>query len=88
MREALGLGPGSRVDFVAEIIDGVLASKEIVLQHGESVRSAVEILRAGGDFADALIADLDRRAGCQHTLTFDRRAARRAGMDLVETSTG
>lgn len=70
---------------LAEVFDRLLSSREIVLQHGESVRTALDCLRDGGDFADAVIADLGRRAGCGQTVTFDRRAARRAGMTLIDS---
>ena len=36
------------------------------------------------DFSDALIATLGRNAGCEHTLTFDRAAARHPGFALLK----
>ena len=74
---------------LAKAFDQLLTAREIVVQHSESVRAAVESLREGGDFADAVIADLGARGGCVHTVTFDRRAAgRRAGMVLLDASPG
>jgi predicted nucleic-acid-binding protein len=35
------------------------------------------------DFSDALIRELDAAAGCAYTATFDRRATRLAGVELV-----
>ncbi|MDR2380606.1 MAG: hypothetical protein LBE08_05430, partial [Bifidobacteriaceae bacterium] len=46
------------------------------LQEHSAVLAAVALSRQSGcDFADALIAELGARAGCAHTVTFDRRAA-------------
>jgi predicted nucleic-acid-binding protein len=73
-------------DTLAEAFDRLLSSRELLIQHSESVRAALDKLRAGGDFADAIIADLGRHAGCHRTLTFDRRAARRSGMELIQTN--
>jgi predicted nucleic-acid-binding protein len=36
------------------------------------------------DFSDCLIAASAKAAGCSRTVTFDHRAARDAGMDLIE----
>jgi hypothetical protein len=38
--------------------------------------------QAGGDFADSFIAAVNRREGCAHTVTFDRKAGRRPGFVL------
>lgn len=44
------------------------------IQDRDLVRSAAAAFRAGpADFSDYLIGELDRRAGCTATLTFDRR---------------
>jgi predicted nucleic-acid-binding protein len=69
---------------LAEAFDRLLSAQEIIIQHSDSVRIAVDVLREGGDFADAVIADLGRRAGCRHTVTFDRRAARLIGMTPIK----
>jgi predicted nucleic-acid-binding protein len=36
----------------------------------------VALKQGKGAFADALIAELGARAGCSHTLTFDKKALR------------
>lgn len=69
---------------LADVFDRLLSSRELEIQHSECVRAAVASLRGGGDLADAIIADLGRRAGCQRTMTFDRRAAARSGMVLLD----
>ena len=72
---------------LAEAFDLLLASRELVLQHSDCVRVAIDRVRAGGDFADAVISELGRREGCRLTLTFDRRAARQGDMTLIENAT-
>ena len=71
-------------DALADIVEGLLASRELVLQHAEVVREGVGGLREGADFADVVIAELDRAAGCAHTVTFDRRAIQRSGMVMID----
>jgi predicted nucleic-acid-binding protein len=48
------------------------------------VANAVQRFRWGkAEFADCLIAASAQTAGCSRTLTFDRIAARDAGMELI-----
>ncbi len=47
------------------------------------VRAALTANRGGLDFADAVIAEFGRAAGCDHTVTFDQRAAREGAMQLL-----
>jgi predicted nucleic-acid-binding protein len=47
------------------------------------VRAALTASRGGLDFADAVIAELGRAAGCDHTVTFDQRATRDGAMQLL-----
>jgi predicted nucleic-acid-binding protein len=71
---------------MADIFDGLLSSRELVLQHADAVREGVVRLRDGADFADTVITDLGRGSGCHRTMTFDERAAQRAGMTLLDES--
>jgi len=47
------------------------------------VRAALTASRGGLDHADAVIAKLGRVAGCEHTVTFDQRAAQSNEMRLL-----
>ncbi|MGA9867899.1 MAG: hypothetical protein WBQ75_15855 [Acetobacteraceae bacterium] len=48
-----------------------------MIEHEQDVFTAMIALREGcGSFADALIGALGARAGCSHTMTFDRDASR------------
>jgi predicted nucleic-acid-binding protein len=65
---------------VADAIERILATDVLLVENEQEVFAAMVALKNGsGSFADALIAELGARAGCAHTLTFDRRALRLAG---------
>jgi predicted nucleic-acid-binding protein len=65
---------------VVEIIERLLQSDVLVIENEQEVFAAATALKDGrGSFADGLIGSLDAKAGCSHTLTFDRRAWRLPG---------
>jgi predicted nucleic-acid-binding protein len=69
---------------IARTLDQLLVQEEIVIEQAESVQGALLLFRRGNaDFADCLIASSARVAGCNRTVTFDRVAARDAGMQLL-----
>ncbi len=54
----------------------------MVVEAEQQFFEAVAALSAGaGSFADALIEALARKAGCSHTVTFDRKALRLPGFE-------
>jgi len=56
----------------------------LVVESEQKVFTAMIALREGhGLFADALIGALGASAGCTRTLTFDQRASRLPGFELV-----
>ncbi|HEY1931058.1 MAG TPA: type II toxin-antitoxin system VapC family toxin [Acetobacteraceae bacterium] len=62
---------------IAAAIERFLQIDAITVEHAQEVFIAVTALRQGrGTFADALIGELGRRAGCTSTMTFDRKALR------------
>lgn len=70
-------------DRCAELVEGLLDARELCVDRSAIVRSALTASRGGVDFADAVIAELGRIAGCDHTVTFDQRAARDGAMQLL-----
>ena len=68
---------------IARILEGFLSAPNLVVQNEQEVASAMSALHEGEGFADALIAALGAWAGCTSTLTFDRKAARLPGFELV-----
>jgi predicted nucleic-acid-binding protein len=69
---------------VGQIVDELLGLPEILIEQRELVRNAVDLYRASAaDFSDCLVSCSGSTAGCRTTLTFDRKAARHAGMTLA-----
>jgi len=69
---------------IVSILESLLVSREIVVEQSEMVREALRLYRSGkADFPDCLIALSATAAGCSRTVTFDWRAARDAGMELL-----
>ena len=66
-----------------ELVEGLLDARELRVDQDSIVRAALTVSRGGLDFADAVIAELGRVAGCEHTVTFDQRAAQSNGMRLL-----
>jgi predicted nucleic-acid-binding protein len=78
-------GYGCGRQHVASVLDRLLRVRPLVVESAEVVARAVRSYAVGGaDFADCMIERVGRSAGCDHTLTFDRVAARDAGMRLLE----
>lgn len=70
---------------LSTVVETLLSVECIIVDEAEVVwRALRQFKRAGGDFADALIAALARRAGCETVYSFDRGAARRFGITLLE----
>ncbi|NUT62667.1 type II toxin-antitoxin system VapC family toxin [Herbaspirillum sp. C9C3] len=66
------------------IIERLLMAPEIVVENTESTLQALHrFAESTAGFADCLIERCGHQAGCSDTLTFDRKAARTAGMRLL-----
>lgn len=80
--QVLGRAYRLTAKYVAAAVERMLQTDVLLIEHEQEVFTAMVALREGrGSFADALIAALDTKAGCQHTLTFDRKALRLPGFD-------
>lgn len=74
----------ARREELVEVVGGLLSSPNVHVERRAVVRRAVAAYGAGGpDFADCLIRHLDSEAGCTRTLTFDRKALRLPGFELM-----
>ena len=70
---------------VAQVLEIVLRSKQLVVDQAEQVVRALRAFSAGNaDFADCLIERMAASAGCEQTMTFDTAAANTAGMTLIQ----
>lgn len=59
---------------------------QLKLDAAEAVESALEDFAASSaEFADCLIAQVNRSVGCEYTITYDRKAAKLAGFKALAT---
>ena len=69
---------------IAAAIKRITETVYFVVEDREHVQRALDRFeRAAIDFADALVAEVNRAHGCDSTATFDRKAARLDGFVLV-----
>jgi predicted nucleic-acid-binding protein len=69
---------------IEQVLETLLRSKELAVERAEIVMQALRKFNAGdADFADCLIERCGHAAECQYTVTFDRNAAKGAGMKLL-----
>jgi predicted nucleic-acid-binding protein len=72
-----------RAQLVAAL-EGLLRTKELVVERAETVWKAVRAYQSSSaDFADCLIERSAAAAGCARTMTFDRGAAKTCGMTWI-----
>lgn len=70
---------------IEQVLETLLQSKELVIERAEIVWQALRMFRAShADFSDCLIERCGHAAECQHTLTFDQKAAAATGMRLLK----
>jgi predicted nucleic-acid-binding protein len=70
---------------IAQVLDVLLRSKQLLLDQAEHVVRALRAYSAGtADFADCMIERTASAAGCSKTMTFDAAAAKTAGMTLIQ----
>jgi len=69
---------------IAEIVEILLRTKEIVVESSETVWKALRVFVASSaDFSDCLIERACHDAQCEYTVTFDVKAAKTAGLKLI-----
>lgn len=68
----------------AEVMQTLMTVDAIKLDRAAVVASAVRVYASSkADFSDCLIERLSASAGCEKTMTFDKAAAKMAGMVLI-----
>lgn len=75
---------GVEIERCADLVVALTDARELRVEAESIVRRAAARSRRGIDFADAVIAESGWAAGCEETVTFDRRAARSGLMRLLE----
>ena len=69
---------------IAQAVERMLQADTLVIQNEQEVFTAAIALKSGrGSFADALVGALGAWAGCGSTLSFDRKAARIEGFEVL-----
>jgi predicted nucleic-acid-binding protein len=69
---------------ISVVMTSLLRAVRLVVQDEAAVVLALRTANDGrGSFADALISVLSANAGCERTLTFDKRASRLPGFELI-----
>ena len=69
---------------VAQAMERMLQIDTLMIQNEHEVSAAARTLKTGqGSFDDALIGTLGLWAGCTSTLTFDKKASRLQGFELI-----
>ena len=72
-------------DDVAAVLETLLRAKELVIADADIVWKSLRLFKQSkAGFADCLIERCAAVAGCDHTATFDRDAAKRCGMRLID----
>jgi predicted nucleic-acid-binding protein len=67
-----------------EAFEALLRTKELVVENAEVVWKALRMVQStNADFSDCLVSCSAVAAGCAKTMTFDRGAAKGAGMTLI-----
>ncbi len=69
---------------IEQVLETLLRSKELLIEQAEIVAQALRVFSVGSaDFVDCLIERCAHAAECQHTVTFDQKAATITGMRLL-----
>ncbi|MFN3994607.1 MAG: PIN domain-containing protein [Tabrizicola flagellatus] len=70
---------------IASALEGVLAAAELEVEASDDVGTVLQAYRDQGfGFADLMIAAAGRQVGAESLVTFDRKAARLPGVELLE----
>ena len=70
---------------VSLALDGIIRTKQFKIENADQVIRALRVFKLGkSDFADCLIERSANSAGCVKTITFDVKAAKYAGMTLID----
>lgn len=73
----------SRED-IGRAVEHILETAQLDVESSSDVAAALKDYRKGtADFADCLLARVNAAAGCDYTITLDRKAARRTGFKLL-----
>jgi predicted nucleic-acid-binding protein len=75
---------GADRERIRGVIEGLLTTKQLMVEAAETVWKALRAWNESGDFSDALIAQIALAHGSEKTMTFDKAAAKLQGFDLLQ----
>lgn len=78
----LGKGYGFEPSAIVAVLAKLLEMPNLLIEDEDALRLATE--SGHGDFVDRLIHFIGEHAGCETTVTFDRRFARLSGVKLLK----
>ena len=64
---------------VALALEKILRTAQLAIENHQEAWSSFREYQKGADFPDSFIAAVNRRLGCEQTVTFDRKAGQRPG---------
>lgn len=71
---------------IGAVLERLLRTHQFNVEDVRAAWAALRMYRSGvADFADCLIGETNREAGCAQTVTLDRKAARAGGLQLLRT---
>ncbi len=68
---------------LALALEKILRTTQFEIEDHQEAWSSLREYQDGADFADSFIAAVNRRHGCNRTVTFDRKAGRRSGFSAL-----
>lgn len=68
---------------ISVFVERLLGSRDLVVENSDAARRALLETRGSPEFTDAVLSQSGLAAGCDYTVTFDKRAARVEGMRLA-----
>jgi len=70
---------------IRAVLERILLASELVVEQQAQAWSALhDFARGNADFSDYLIAHMNQAAGCEYTITFDRKASSHRLFRLLE----
>lgn len=85
----LSSGYGYSRALVADVLERILRTGQFVIEDSDEAWSALRDFRGGNaEFVDCLLARTNLAQGCEVTATFDRKASRLDGFELLAAEPG
>ena len=76
---------GADDDSISTFVGRLLNSRDLVVENADAARRALSETGGGLEFTDVVLAQTGLAAGCDYTVTFDRRASKVVGMRLASS---